>query len=972
MSLTELALDAGQQHLVDHREGALIALGGPGTGKTTALERRYLSLTEEKVAAHRVLTLVPNRSYAVPARDRLATHLPFEAMVEVPIYTWHSLAYHLISRYYPRLGYSEAPVLLTAPEQWGTVRELLASETPTGWPVWGDRLKVRGFVDEVADFCLRVTQSMMSEDELEALAGRGEGWDEIVGFYRRYREVLKDRSRVDHSVMLAEARRLLVDEAEVGESLVRRFPHLQVDDAQEMSRAGRELLQAITPESLVLAGDPDSSVEGFRGAEPEWLFGPQGFPEEPKRVHLEQTYRLGADALSRTGQMISSNDPSAEHRPAVPAAHASLVEARLYPSGAEEADDIARDLRRLHVDDAVAYSQMAVLVSQPGQLLASLERALARWQVPFVPLWGDRPLAEQPIIAAFLDLVRVALEIGDWRGRVADLVTTPLVGMDLPTRRGLEREAWQTDRDPVDLLMGAPEASELHELVAAVRAHHERADGCFWEVYQAGRYFRDVELQARRDRTGPRADELDALVAFSHALGRFVERRHGQGSITDYLEEATRADFGGDPWLAPRRREGTDAVTVLSFHAARGRQWDVVYVMGCLDAWIPKGTRGRGLFDPLALEIGGAPEREVESIAEDRRTFYVAATRAARRVVFSLSPGPGGRGRPTRFVAEMGLEPAPHDPGESAPLTLRELRARLRRTLKDAGSSGADKAAALVALAKVPGADPMRWYGRWGWTEGAPAIAADELRTSYSRLGAYENCGLQYLLQSVLGLDPSSSEAMKFGTLMHNLFEAVHNKKITTPKDLRREFHDRFDPKWFPNRTMARQYERDGERMLEAFWKHLFRDEDVVTEHQFEFDYEGATLRGRIDRIDVNPNGLALWDYKTAKWAISGREASESLQLAIYYLAAKSDPELKELGEPLRAKLAYPGSVDTKGVPRKAVQQPEDSEKVIENLGPMIAAIKQEDFSPNPKADCFFCRMKPLCPMWPEGREVPA
>ena len=71
-------------------------------------------------------------------------------------------------------------------------------------------------------------------------------------------------------------------------------------------------------------------------------------------------------------------------------------------------------------------------------------------------------------------------------------------------------------------------------------------------------------------------------------------------------------------------------------------------VAGCLDAWIPKGRRAQGLFDPLALEIADAADREVEAIAADRRTFYLAATRARRRVLFTVSHVVSGRGRPTR------------------------------------------------------------------------------------------------------------------------------------------------------------------------------------------------------------------------------------------------------------------------------------------------------------------------------------
>src|SRR5205823_2607544 len=84
------------------------------------------------------------------------------------------------------------------------------------------------------------------------------------------------------------------------------------------------------------------------------------------------------------------------------------------------------------------------------------------------------------------------------------------------------------------------------------------------------------------------------------------------GHDRDYLNEAARADFGGDPWLPTLATgSGSGRVAILSFHAAKGREWDTVVVAGCLDAWIPKGRRAQGLFDPLALEIAEAADREV-------------------------------------------------------------------------------------------------------------------------------------------------------------------------------------------------------------------------------------------------------------------------------------------------------------------------------------------------------------------------
>lgn len=1002
---TRLGLDEGrlteaQEAVVNHDGGPLLVLGSAGTGKTRALEQRYLRLASQPgLAPHRVLFLCSNRRYSLEAKDRLFAALDCDAVVDVPVYTWHALSHHLVSRYYPALGYREPPLLMTAPEQWGRVRELLEAQQPLDWPVWGARLRDRAFVDEVADFCLRVTQRLMDAGDLEALAAPGghprPEWQEVARFYDVYQRSLLRDARLDYAGLIAAAVRMLAADADLRATLRRRFPQVLVDDGEEMSRAQRELLRLLEPSQVTVAANPDAGIEAFRGAEPEWVLGferwfstdaygaTQGLPdvagearlERPRRIVLEENHRLGAGALAAAEGLARHNDPVTAWRSGVAAQHETAIEARIYSAPAEEVDQIARELRRLHVFEGVAWEEMAVLLSQPAFLLGSLERALTRWEVPHRTLVGDRPLSAEPAIACFVDLANYALRREGWQGALPALLTGPLVGLGYTGRRQLEREAWQAGQPLVELVengAGVPALDELRRLRDLVVECAGDAEDCFWRVYNSAPFYEALRQAAAEDPAGEAASHLDAVAAFTRSLGRFVERRRGLASIGDYLNEVTRADFGADPWLPPTgadRLPSGRGVAILSFHGAKGREWDTVIVAGCLDAWIPKGRRAQGLFDPLALEIDEPVGREVEAMAGDRRTFYVAATRARRRTIFTVSAGGAGRGRPTRFLGELGLEPVAPAPADLPPLTETEQRARLRRLL-ESNASPEEHVAALLALAELPGCDPGRWYGRWDWTEGLIPVEEAELKTSYSRLSIYDNCGLQYLMTSVLGLDPTSTHSMKFGTWMHALFEAVHRGTITTPYQALSEYRRMFSDDVFPNLTIARQFRRDGERMLETFWNWERPANAVRVEQWFNIPFFGTQLRGRIDRVDQIGHNLKLTDYKTAKWAASLEEAQRSLQLAIYHLAAREDPELKELGKPVAARLVYPGATFSDGKPIERVQNADQAEAVLQRLPGLISGILKEDFAPSPEADCMWCAVKTLCPLWPQGAEL--
>jgi ATP-dependent exoDNAse (exonuclease V) beta subunit len=501
-----------------------------------------------------------------------------------------------------------------------------------------------------------------------------------------------------------------------------------------------------------------------------------------------------------------------------------------------------------------------------------------------------------------------------------------------------------------------------------------------------------LQERARRSLDDPANRDLDALVAFSRALGRFVERRRGRGTFREYLESIGRADFGSDPWLPPER--SGSGVNVVSFHGAKGKEWSLVAVAGVVEGSIPKGRRATGLFDPYFLDETDPIARSKKNEMEDRRVFYVAVTRATKRCLVTTSPGPTRRGEPSRFIEELtGAIPDVEVPADTAPLTFAEAAARHRRTLADTSMPPAERIAALAAIDEIckldpscSAAQPSEWWWRWDWTEGATRIREqqadadddlplDKLRTSYSRISTYDNCGLQYLCSVVLGLDPESSHNMAFGSVIHKVFEELETGALPVdPKAAYARYDELFENirSAFPNQALARQFHRDGQVMIERYGRFLKPGQAAKAETSFKVDFHGHRITGRIDRVDqIGPN-VVITDYKTSRNPVFWDDAKKSLQLAIYHLAATTDPDLAELGEPASMQLVYPGAPLSRGDVAKRSQTPEEAEQALERLPDLIEGVLAEDFRPNPEADCMWCKFKPLCPLWSEGKELPA
>ena len=1008
-----ISLDVDQRRLVDHVEGAMLALGGPGTGKTTALEERFIALAlQDGCSPDRVLFLVPNRAQKIALQDKLTRRLlfdeRFDALIEVPVYTWHGFAHHLVSRHYDRLAYTEPPVLLTSPEQWGDVRDALASENEGNWPHHRHLLRNRGFVDEVVDFCIRAEQRLLDHTQLDALAAARPAWADIVRFFKSHQNRLRARSRVDYPTLLADAAELIANHDDVCEGLHRRFLHILVDDGQELALVQQRMLQFLTGfdnggpggRSLVLAGDPDSAIETFRGAEPEWT---NDFEKEfgsAQKVTLQTSYRL-SEPVGRQALTLIGRNGTRDHRPERFGGRTQL-EVRRFQSLATEVDAIARELRLAHLRDRIPYDDMAILLTSPRSMLPPLERALDALEVPFSISAPDRPLGREPIVRAFADLAEFAFDEALSPERLLGVLRSPLIDLDDATVRELERVARLRGVELAEVLNALPDdmggdpdaetkVKELLDLRELLRSKKDAsADAAFWVVWDRSLVCRDLRERARRSLMDPAHRDLDALVAFSRALGRFVERRRGRGTLKDYLTAIGRADFGSDPWLPPERSAG--GVNVVSFHGAKGKEWSVVAVAGVVEGSIPKGRRATGLFDPYFLDETDASRRARKNEMEDRRVFYVAATRATRRCILTTSPGPSRRGEPSRFIEELtgGVPAVESVSDDRPPLTFGEAAARYRRLLADPKASPAERVAALSGIARIRELDPdcasarpEEWWWRWDWTDGELSIRAqqtddednlplDKLRTSYSRISTYDNCGLQYLFGVVLGLDPEASHNMAFGSWIHKVFEEAETGKITNRAAMFARFEELFDETVFPNKAVARQFHRDGEVMLDRYVRLLRPGRAAMVEKSFKVDFHGHKVTGRIDRIDKIGRNLVVSDYKTSTQPIGWDEARESLQLAIYYLAATNDPEIAELGEPSSMQLIYPKPPLARGEVQKRCQKPEEAEAALERLPDLIDGVLREDFRPNPEADCTWCRFKPLCPLWSEGKELPA
>jgi superfamily I DNA/RNA helicase/RecB family exonuclease len=945
------ALDSAQRRAVELADGSLLVLGGPGTGKTTMLLERFARLVDAGADPERVALVVLTRRAARAARRALLERLD-RSLPGLRVLTMHGVAFDVVNRGFAALGYEAAPRLLTATEQHDRVRELLLGEDPTDWPAFGSMLGLDGFADQVRQFLIRAQEARRLPEELsEAARSRGaRGWDELAAFYRRYLDVLYAKGEVDYAGLLVQAG----NAAALGEPP---FDHIMADDYQDATPAAAGLLVELRPTSLVVAGDAGSHVFSFQGAS-----------DRPLRDFPRDFPGAGTDELT------------IDHR----AGDGRVVEAWAGLHSSEEHATIARELRRVHVEEGVAWRELAVIVRRGGAETAGLLRALDNAGVPNVVPETRLALQTQPAIFPYVLALRWLAAPDQRDGLIEAVLTSDLAGLSPAGARGLLRAAAAAGRSGAAALefdegLSPEEASALGTLRDVLaRAGEARsvldAFSLLWRELPCSR--RLVEGSAASDGRG----RLDSVRALAEAVERASEQ--GNTSVAGFLEQMDRVEDG--PGMGPADTEEADAVRVVTAHGSSGREFDTVVVAGVLEGNFPSLSRPEPMFDLGALE--GVPtqaERNRARLQDERRLFGVARTRARRRVLLTASHAGNGESGPSarsRFAREIGVEwrAFPQLPG-AEPLSVDEATAVWRRDLARAGERPAMRLAALAGL-RALGVDPSAWWFQRDWTDTGRPLH-EEVRVSYSRLEKLENCALQYVLGEELGLEDRAGYHAWVGSLVHALIEECEDGRIDRTEDaLVAAANARWRRQEFPSQAVSEAFRRAvTERMLPAWVEEYGGVASLAKELRFEFEVDGATVTGYIDRVGkVTTGGTIITDYKTGKKSNTA-PPEENLQLGIYYLALNAVPELREFLPVKAVELAFlkeksRGAISRAQLPLTPSAAGEYRTAMLERLGGLIERVRgllsDEVYRPNPTANCFHCRFKPLCPLYSEGRPI--
>ena len=836
---------------------------------------------------------------------------------------------------------------------------------------------------------------------------------------------------------------------------------------------------------LVVVGDPDQAVYAFRGADPTGILtfrdtfrGPDGGAAPV--VVLRSTRRFGpairdaASRVLRTAQLphLPGDVVRAHRTPVCTGARYGdgEVEVRTFDSAPAEAAHVADVLRRAHLEQGLRWDEMAVLVRSGRRSVPALRRSLGAAGVPVEVAGDELPLHEEPAVGPLLTLLRGVVDPAVLDDEtVHRLLLSPLADSDPAELRRLGRALRALERAadagarpapsatlvrrlldevaadpdgavlPLSTSASGPDARARHALRAVVRlarllhaarsvvARSGTAEEVLWAVWsgtaRGSGWPQRLEAAALRGGdAGRRADaDLDAVLALFAAARRVEERYSGRRGVENFLAELEAQEIPADT-LAERGLRGP-GVRLLTAHRAKGLQWRLVVVASVQEGLWPDLRRRGSLLQADRLDASGlvpAPP-PAALLAEERRLFYVACTRAEERLVVTAVRSPLDDGaQPSRFVDEVrGFPVRPGDRGAATghvagrparPLSVSGLVARLRATAVDPSRPAELRAAAerrLAVLAHaagddahplVPAAHPDRWWGLHDTTSTGVPVRPDDraLDLSGSQLSAIVACPLRWFLDHEVHAQVARTSALGFGSIVHVLADAVAREELPADPAL---LDARIDQVWadlgFEALWQSRAERTAASEAVRRFlhW-HVSRDDRayVASEHEFEVTVpqgeQGVRLRGSFDRVEVDAEGAVhVVDLKTQRSPVARDELTQHPQMGVYQLAVRAgaldslpdqtraDAGLGPVGEPTVVAGAELVLLRIgKGDAPQVQQQPPLGDGVTwvdVALRDADHAVRSETFPARPSASaCRRCDVRVACPAYDEGREV--
>lgn len=609
-----MKVNQAQSEAITFKDGPMLVLAGPGSGKTFVITQRLKYLvTEQKIAPESILVVTFSRMAAEEMKERYL-RLTGESTTAVSFGTFHSIFFNILRRQYG-LGTDN---IVREDEKRQLLSEALAAagletqdETELLDAVSAEISMIKNCRPDFRDY---QSTSCLNKD--------------FFNIYKNFSQQMYKKRLIDFDDILLLSYKLLLGNKGVLECWQQRFQYILIDEFQDINRLQYDTVRllAAPQNNLFCVGDDDQSIYGFRGAQPGIM---QDFIrdfEGAGRILLNYNYRSDAHIVERAGKLISNNIDrfDKEIQPSKDRQHAVIFSE--FDSLEMQNTFIADRIKQLH-EKGMDYGDIAILIRVNTQARMLLNELLEK-NIPFYFRDGVPGIYEHWITRDILDYVRLATGNRE-RKHILGIINRPV--------RYIKRAAFAKE------MVNFSEVCDYYRDKPFMKKRVEE-------------FFKDIGFLARLNPYAAVCYILDA-VGYKTYVRDYAASKHIRFSELEEVMEEIKSEakrFGTHvEWLGyadeiKKKNEENSrtlvkkcagAVNVLTFHASKGLEFNTVFIPD--------------------VNEGFAPHRNAISIAEveeERRMFYVAMTRAKDKLfLLSTQERMGKPQKKSRFIAEAGL-----------------------------------------------------------------------------------------------------------------------------------------------------------------------------------------------------------------------------------------------------------------------------------------------------------------------------
>lgn len=609
-----MSLNHAQTEAVAHNKGPCMVLAGPGSGKTLTIAKRieYL-IMKHKVRPEEILVITFTKYAAWEMKNRTRS-ICGPSSYAVTFGTFHGIYYGILKWAY-RLNQSN---LLSDEEKYRILREILPG---IDWDQEPEADEEKDYLQELAIEIGNVKNNCMDIEEYEPVKYTTEKFRKL---YRTYEETKKKYRKIDFEDMLIQCRDLFMKRPDILKKWQEKFQYILVDEFQDVNQAQYDVVRmlAAPQDNLFVVGDDDQSVYGFRGAKPGIMMEFMKDYPKARQILLDVNYRSSGYIVKGALRVIGNNKIRFEKKIEAFRKPDETVHVQEVKDPVQEAEYVLERIREYR-EKGVSYTEMAVLYRTNVDARAMSE-LMTEYQIPFVMKEHLNNIYEHFIALDMISYLRLSQGEYD-RKYFLQIANRP--------NRYLTRESMKT---------GNVSYESLRRYYRDKDWMVDRIDQLEWDMKMICDKTPYAAIQYIRKRMG--YDEfLKEYAAYRKissedlfaVLEEIWQNSKGYGTIKEWFEHV---ESYGKMLKEQNKKNGEkEGVNLMTMHAAKGLEFDTVFV--------------------IEANEGSCPYKKAiadEEIEEERRLFYVAMTRAKRKLVISYVKEKNGKDLlPSRFVSEL-------------------------------------------------------------------------------------------------------------------------------------------------------------------------------------------------------------------------------------------------------------------------------------------------------------------------------